>query len=415
MAPVTPRPRYAWVVLGAAFAVITMAIGTLFTLGVFLAPIEQSLGWSRSSIGAISFFNWVVMGLGGVVAGYLSDRFGTRVVVLGGGALLGGGLVLSARVTEPWQFYVTFGAMVGGGVSCFYVPLTVTAVKWFEDRRGMAAAVVSAGNGFGILVLSPLTRWLINEFDWRTAFWVLGDLAWLVVIPAGLLLRPAPAAGLAPATRNAGPGRDTRDGSIATEGAAAVRTWPFWAIALTHFGCCAAHSGPIFHMVSHAIDQGVAPMAAAALLGASGLSSILGRVATGMVADRYGAKQTLIAALIFQAGMVSSYLFVREVAGLYALGLLFGIAYGSAMPLYALLTREYFGERVMGTVYGAVFLISCTGMGLGSWAGGAIHDALGTYQWLFVGSFGIGAAAALLGLALRPPVRVPAPTPARAA
>jgi len=403
----TTRPRYAWVVLGAAFAIITMAIGTLFTLGVFLAPMEQALGWSRSSIGAISFFNWVVMGLGGLVAGYVSDRFGTRVVVLAGGALLGGGLVLSARVTEPWQFYITFGAMVGGGVSCFYVPLTVTAVKWFEDRRGMAAAVVSAGNGFGILVLSPLTRWLINAFDWRTAFWVLGDLAWLVVIPAALLLRPAPAMARAPAG-----GRETRparDASIATEGAAAVRTWPFWAIALTHFGCCAAHSGPIFHMVSHAIDQGVAPMAAASLLGASGLSSILGRVATGMVADRNGAKQTLIAALVFQAAMVSSYLFIREVAGLYAVGLLFGIAYGSAMPLYALLTREYFGDRAMGTVYGAVFMISCTGMGLGSWAGGAIHDALGSYQWLFVGSFGIGAAAALLGLALRPPAPVPAP------
>ena len=119
MAGMAPRPRYAWIVLGASFAIITMAIGTLFTLGVFLVPIEQSLGWSRASIGAISFFNWFVMGLGGLIAGYLSDRFGTRVVVLCGGALLGSGLVLSSRVTEPWQFYVTFGALVGGGVSCF--------------------------------------------------------------------------------------------------------------------------------------------------------------------------------------------------------------------------------------------------------------------------------------------------------
>ena len=107
--------------------------------------------------------------------------------------------------------------------------------------------------------------------------------------------------------------------------------------------------------------------------------------------------------------MVASYLVVRDVGGLYAVGLLFGVAYGSAMPLYALLIREYFGERAMGTVYGAVFMISCIGMGLGSWAGGAIHDALGTYQWLFVGSFAIGAAAAVLGVALRPPARVVAP------
>ena len=132
------------------------------------------------------------MGVGGVIAGYLSDRFGTRVVVLAGGVLLGLGLVLSGRATEVWQFYLSFGVLVGGGVSCFYVPLTVTAIKWFEDQRGMAAAIVSAGNGFGILVLSPLSRWLISAFDWRTAFWVLGDLAWLVVIPAALLLRPTP-------------------------------------------------------------------------------------------------------------------------------------------------------------------------------------------------------------------------------
>jgi MFS family permease len=417
------RPFYGWVVLASAFAIISMSIGTLFTLGVFLKPIEDSMGWSRSSIGAISLLNWIVMGAGGLVAGYLSDRFGTRRVVLVGGALLGGGLVLSAHVTAAWQFYLSFGVLVGGGVSCFYVPLTVSAIRWFEDRRGMAAALVSAGNGFGILVLSPLTRWLINTFDWRTAFWVLGDLAWLVVIPAALLLRPAPAPPAleppmllrgSPRPHESAAGSAGRAAagpvpaiapspSIAAAGSSAMRSWPFWAIALTHFGCCAAHSGPIFHMVSHAIDQGVPGLAAATLLGASGLASIMGRVVTGVAADRWGAKQTLLAALGFQALMVSAYLFASSLASLYTVGLLFGIAYGAAMPLYPLLVREYFGERAMGTVYGAVFMISCAGMGLGSWAGGAIHDTWGSYHWLFVGSFAIGGAAAVLGLGLRRP------------
>ena len=113
------------------------------------------------------------MGLGGVAAGYLSDRFGTRVVVLVGGALLGLGLVLSSQVSEAWQLYVTFGVLVGAGVSAFYVPLTVLAIRWFDDRRGMAAATVSAGNGLGSMALSPLRRWLIDELDWRLAFVVL--------------------------------------------------------------------------------------------------------------------------------------------------------------------------------------------------------------------------------------------------
>ena len=109
------RPFYGWVVLAAAFVIITMSIGTLFTLGVFLKPIEDSMGWSRSGIGAISFFNWTVMGGGGLLAGYVSDRLGTRPVVLAGAGLLGLGLVLSSYVQEVWQLYVTFGQLVGRG------------------------------------------------------------------------------------------------------------------------------------------------------------------------------------------------------------------------------------------------------------------------------------------------------------
>jgi MFS family permease len=393
---------YGWVVLAAAFAIITLSIGTLFTLGVFLQPMEDGLGWSRSSIGAIGLANWLVMGVGGILAGYLSDRVGTRVVVLVGGGLLGLGLVLSSQVSSLWQFYVTFGLLVGGGVSAFYVPLTVLAIRWFEGRRGLAAAVVSAGNGFGIMVLSPLSRWLINQFDWRTAFLILGDLAWLVVIPAAMLLRTPPGAGAAAlgAPRTAGEPTLSGDGSI-------FRSWPVWAIGMTHFACCAAHSGPIFHMVSHAIDQGMASMTAATLLGASGFSSIFGRVATGLVVDRFGAKRTLVTMLGLQALMISLYLVARDLGALYLLSVAFGLAYGGVMPIYALVTREYFGERILGTAYGVVFFVSCIGMGLGSFVGGLIHDALGSYQWLFLGSLGVGAMAMVLALTLRPPVTAP--------
>jgi MFS family permease len=390
-----PAPFYGWVVLGAAFAIITLSIGTLFTLGVFLKPIEEGMGWSRSTIGAIGLLNWFVMGLGGVAAGYLSDRFGTRVVVLAGGGMLGLGLVLSSQVREAWQLYVTFGVLVGAGVSAFYVPLTVLAIRWFDDRRGLAAAIVSAGNGLGIMALSPLSRWLINELDWRIAFVVLGDLAWLIVIPCAVFLKPSPTA--APA-----PGWAGERAGVAPVGQILV-SWPIWAIALTHFACCAAHSGPLFHLVSHAMDQGVGSMAAASILGVSGLSSIVGRVGTGIVADRMGAKRTLIVMLAAQAALIPLYLAATSEGSLWALSLAFGVAYGGVMPLYAVITREYFGEAIMGTAYGWVFFISCMGMGLGSFAGGAIHDALGSYQGLFAGSFAVGAMAVVLAATLRPP------------
>jgi len=427
----TEKPFYGWTILAAAFVIITMSIGMLFTLAIFLKPMEEAMGWSRSSISSVGLVNWVVMGLGGVLAGFVSDCIGTRAVVLVGSGLLGLGLVLSSQVTALWQLYVTFGILVAGGVSAFYVPLTVLAIKWFGDRRGMAASVVSAGNGAGILLLSPLTRWLVNELDWRMAFLILGDLAWLVVIPAALLLRDAPstlegwavgqrglvlAAGaskwppLSPHGGHPAAGGGQAAAGVGARPGVIFRSWPFWAIALTHFACCAAHSGPIFHLVTHAIDQGVARMSAASLLGLSGLSSIFGRVGTGIVADRVGAKPTLIVALTLQALTVFAFLFVRDLGPLSALTFVFGVAYGASMPLYALVTREYFGEQALGTAFGAVFFISCIGMGLGSFGGGFLYDALGSYAWLFLASGAIGTMAVAMAMALRPPA--PAALPA---
>jgi len=396
----TRSSSYGWVVLAAASLIIALSIGMLFTLGVFIKPLEEGMGWSRSSIGTIGLLNWLVMGLGGILAGHLSDRLGTRAVVLAGGALLGLGLTLSSQARDIWQFYLTYGIMVGGGVSAFYVPLTVLAIKWFEGRRALAAGIVSAGNGLGILALSPLSRWLIDQFDWRTALLLLGDLAWLIVIPAGVLLRPPPdRSSIGPST-----GGDARGASLTS----IARAWPVWAIGLTHFACCAAHSGPIFHMVTHAMDQGVPSMAAATMLGASGFASIIGRVGTGLIADRFGIRRTLVTMLFLQAGMLSLYLIARDLGVLFGLALAFGAAYGGVMPLYALVTREFFGDKVMGSAYGVVFFISCIGMGLGSYAGGVVHDALGSYQWLFIGSLAVGGAGVLMAMALRPPCAAPA-------
>jgi predicted MFS family arabinose efflux permease len=236
---------------------------------------------------------------------------------------------------------------------------------------------------------------------------VLGDIAWLVIIPTALLIRDD-----APVTARAA-GRP----QPAYSSAQVLRAPQFWAIALTHFACCAAHSGPIFHMVTHATDQGVPAMAAAAALGVSGLSSIAGRIGGGMIADRLGVKRTLIGGLLLQAAIIAAYVLAREAWSFYALAVVFGTAYGGVMPLYALVTREYFGEKVMGTAYGAVFLVSSLGMGLGSLAGGVIYDRLGAYAWLYLGSALVAFMAVLLAFTFRRPsgvhVRLEAPAAAR--
>jgi MFS family permease len=190
--------------------------------------------------------------------------------------------------------------------------------------------------------------------------------------------------------------------------AQAFRTPQFAAIALTYFACCAAHSGPIFHMITHAIDHGVAAMAAVTVLSVAGLASLGGKIVCGLIADRVGAKRTLIVGLAIQAVAVSLYLFTRELASFYALSLVFGFAYGGVMPLYAILVREYFGARIMGTAFGAVAFVSTLGMSLGPWAGGWLYDTFGSYFWLYIGSFGIGLGAVAIALTFRPPRALPA-------
>jgi predicted MFS family arabinose efflux permease len=389
-----------WIVLGCAALIICMGMGSLFALSVFVKPIEDAMAWSRSAISGIALVNWLAMGLGSFAWGALSDRFGTRIVALLGGVLLGLGLVLSSQIHALWQLYVTFGVVVGFSVGAFYAPLTATATRWFTANRGLAVGIVSAGIGLGILVVAPLARALITAYDWRTAFMLIGDLAWLVVIPASLLLRNVPAGSDTTAA-----GRAVGLSSVALDDSASavLRTPQFWAIAVTHFACCTAHSGPIFHMVTNAMEQGVPKMTAATILGVSGLASIAGRLLAGMLADRFGAKQTLLAGLFAQAATVALYLVTRETLAFHALAVAFGVTYGGVMPLYALVVRSYFGDKVMGTAYGAVFMISTIGMGLGSFAGGYIHDSLGSYAWLYLGSAMAGAAAVALALTFRTP------------
>jgi MFS family permease len=406
-----PRVFYGWVVVGAAAAIVCMGLGALFSLAVFVKPIEESMRWSRTGISTIALLNWLGMGAGSFLWGFLSDRIGTRIVVLAGGSLLGLGLVLSSQVGALWQLQVTFGVMVGVGAGAFYAPLTATATKWFSARRGLAVAIVSAGIGFGILGIAPLARWLTSLYDWRIAMLLIGDLAWLVILPVALLIREQPGDVGAAALGGPAPA-DARAFSTAQ----VLRAPQFWVIALTHFACCAAHSGPIFHMVTHAIDQGVSAMAAASVLGISGLTSIIGRIGGGLLADRFGAKRTLVVGLALQAVMVFTYLFAHDLRAFVGIAAIFGVAYGAVMPLYALVTREYFGEKVMGTAYGGVFLISTLGMGLGSFTGGWFYDQLGSYAWLFLSSTAIGVAATVLALTFRPPftaIRVPIPAISR--
>jgi MFS family permease len=398
---------YGWVVVGAGIVVTCIGFGAMLSLSVFLQPMSEAMGWSRTGISTAALINWLCMGVGTFVWGALSDRIGTRTVVLCGGILLGLGLLTASQAVTLGQFQVLFGLLVGVATGSFYVPMTATTTRWFTRHRSLAVALVSAGISVGSATVGPLARWIITGYDWRTAMFVIGELALVMIIPAALLVReppvPVSVAGMAVAA-----GADGREFTAAQ----AIRTPQFAAIALAYFACCAAHSGPIFHMVTYAMDHGITAMAATTVLSVAGLASLSGKIICGLVADRAGAKRTLVVGLAIQAAAVSLYVFTGELASFYALALMFGFAYGGVMPLYAILVREYFGARIMGTAFGAVAFLSTLGMALGPLAGGWLYDSLGSYFWLYMGSFGIGVGAVAIAVTFRAPSRLPAAMPA---
>ncbi len=392
---------YGWVIVGVGIIVTCISMGSMMSLGVYLQPISQDMGWTRTGISFTAVLAFLAMGLGSFLWGALSDRFGTRVVVLAGGIILGIGLISASQAATLWQFQVLFGVLVGLAAGSFYAPLTASVTRWFTANRSLAVALVSSGMGLGSLLVAPLSRWMITHYDWRSAMLTLGVLAFAVIIPAALFVRRPPAATFAGAAAERGDGG--RDFTLAQ----VIRTPQFLAISLTFFCCCAAHSGPIFHMVSYAIDCGIPSMTAATVFGTTGLASLSGRIVCGLIADRVGAKQTLVTGLAVQALAVSLYIVTKGTLGFYALAALFGLAFGGVMPLYAILVREYFGARVMGAAFGAAAMISTLGMALGPWAGGWLFDTFGSYFWMYIGSFGIGTGAVAIAFTCRPPERRP--------
>jgi MFS family permease len=373
---------YGWAIVGVGMLVGCIAMGTMMSLGVFLQPMSQSMGWSRAGVSFAAVLNFLAMGFGSFLWGTLSDRYGTRAVVLAGSVLLGIGLIAASQATTLWQFQLLFGIAVGLAAGSIYAPMTATVTRWFTVNRSLAVALVSAGMGLGSVLIAPLSRLIITTSDWRSAMLAIGCLAWLVMIPASFFIRRPPI------QAHVGSAANASDAGHDFTLADVLRTPQFAAIALTHFACCAAHSGPIFHMVSYAMDCGVPSMAAATVFGVAGLASLSGRIVCGVVADRVGAKRTLVAGLAVQAIAVSLYLVTQGTVGFYALAALFGLSYGGVMPLYAILVREYFGARIMGTAFGAVAMVSTLGMAIGPWTGGWLFDTFGSYFWLYVGSFG---------------------------
>lgn len=394
--------HYGWVIVAAGALITCVAMGAMFALPVYLQPIAEETGWSRAGISGAMTIAFIVMGVAGFGWGALSDRIGAMPVVLMAGVLLGAGLVLASSATELSVFQFAYGGLVGASGGAFFAPIMSATLGWFDKHRSLAVSLVSVGGGVAPMVITPLASLLIETNGWRSAMLTIAIGATILIIPASLLIRRAPAIadGPAPAAGTRAPAERKPSAALA-----ALRTPRFIVLAATFFLCCAAHSGPIFHTVSYAMNRGASALAAASIYSVEGVAGLFGRLIFGVLADRLGVRRVLVAGLVLQAVGIYTYVYVTQLTEFYMLAVVLGMAYGGVMPLYAVIARDYFGRQVMGTVLGAATMTASLGMAFGPLGGGWLYDTFGSYYWLYIASAAAGLAAAAMALVFPPPKR----------
>ncbi|MGO1068160.1 MFS transporter [Lysobacter sp. CA199] len=381
-----------WPLVAAGALMGCVAVGAVFSLAVLLQPMNTATGWSRAGLSSAMTLGFLSMGFAGFGWGMLSDRFGPRPVVLAGSLLLGLACVLASRAGSLLQFQLAYGVLLGAATASFFARVIAAVASSFDKRRNLAISLVSAGMGVAPMTLSPLVAWLVTHYDWRQTLLIVGVLAWALTLPAVWFVRSVPVAAHGP------DGEGAEAVAPPMSAGQALRSKPFLVLAGAYFACCAAHSGPIFHTVSYAVGCGLSVTAAVTIYSMEGAAGLGGRLLFGVLADRLGAKTVLVAGLLVQAVAAVAYLGVNQLDGFYAVAIVFGMAYGGTMPLYASLAREAFSPLILGTVLGAATLLSSLGMALGPLIGGWLYDHYGTYTWLYIGSMGMGLAAAAIAL-----------------
>ena len=393
--------NYRWVIVAGGGLLGCVAMGCLFSLPIFLQPMATATGWSTTGISGAMTIGFLAMAFASLGWGSLSDRFGQRLVVQIGSAMLIGSLFFASRAASLLEFQLLFGLVAGVAIAAFFAPLMAAVTGWFDTQRGLAVSLVSAGIGIAPVTMTPLTAWLVANYDWRFSMQVLALIATVILIPATFLLRRPPAMVQAMPGVSAAVAIDDPDRSDMTV-RQALQSPPFIILALTNFFCCATHSGPIFHTVSYAIVCGIPAVMAATIYSVEGIAGMGGRLGFGVLADKLGAKNVLAWGLLIQAFGALGYFFASTLGGFYAAAGLFGFVYAGIMPLYAVLARENFPLRMMGTIIGGSSMAGSLGMATGPLLGGWLYDTTGGYGSLYLTCFGMGIGAFLIALTFRP-------------
>ncbi len=395
-----PRPRrprifYGYWLIAVAFVLLLVSCGSgSFVFSLFVKPLEASLGWGRGQVmvGFTIFF--VSQGLTSPLVGRIVDRHGPRRVIAVGALVMGLGFVLASLTGDLWMFYVSYVVIGSGSAGMGAVPCSYIVSNWFKRRRGVVVGIMSAGMGVGGLVMAPLVAYLLQSYDWRTAYLAMAVIIWAVAIPLALaLVRTRPSdMGLCPDGVADDTERLRAAASNPVEGRSltlrqASKASAIYLIGVSFFFSGFSNTGAMHAPVPFLEDIGFPTATAAAALGTVGLGSAAGKVFFGWLCDRIPAKRASALGLTLQLGGVLVLLSIRAdspLALIWAYALLLGFGLGSWLPTMSMLVSTTFGLAYYGSIFGVISFLESAGTSIGPLFAGLVFDAIGTYYPTFV-------------------------------
>lgn len=391
---------YRYVVLGSCFLLMVMVYGSQYCFGIFFKPMIAEFGWSRAATsGAFSLYMFVG-GLLSILAGRLSDRFGTRLVVTIGSVILGTGYMLASRTENIWQLYLFYGIVVAAGSSTMYVPVVSMITRWFPHNAGLMAGIGISGIGFGIGVVPLLASRLVVLLEWRSALFIVGAASLiLITLLARLLKRPE-------SGRQSGSSRNIS--SVDNTGFTlkeAMLTGQFWLFCLGWIFYGFVYQVGLVHIVPYATDIGFSATAAAGILTIIGLVGTAGRVGLGISGDKFTNRFTIMISFAMMALAYAGLTASNSAIMLYVFGVIYGALNGVGI-LLAPIIAEYFGYRSLGSIVGAVIFANNFGSSISPTLAGEIFDTTGSYHLAFLSCTVLGAFSVFIVWKLKPPVKI---------
>lgn len=390
--------RFLATLLALTFVMNMVARGVTETFAVFLLPVQQGLGLSRPEITLTYSVFMLAYGAFAPFAGQLIDRFGARATYGFGLASLGCGYVLAGSATQLWHYLLTAGILSGlGSASLGMIAASALLSRWFTNRIGTIVSIPYAAIGAGMLILPPLTQFMLASTDWRTAHRLLG-IGVLVLLPL-ILLAP-----LKRITAGSPEWQEVRArAGTATAGpwtvSTAARTGAFWGLFAAYLFTSVAAYSVLPHSVAYLIEKGFNPLVAASAFGLTGMLSVIGILAIGWLSDRFGRLRSATLSYFSTVVGIGALMLVSvwpSLVLMYAFVLFFGLMQGARGPIIIALVARLFPGGGVGTIYGTLSLAMGLGAGLGSWGSGLLYAWTGGY----IVSFALAAAAALTGLSI---------------